>query len=85
MAAKDPHVRRISATAAGRARVAQADPAAMTAARRAGAAKANSPTSLARRLVKAWPDISAEVRAEVRDILAPLVAPDPPSRRRQQT
>lgn len=73
MAAKDPKQRTRSAAIAGRARVAQADPEAMTAARRAGAARANSPGTLARRIVAAWPDLSRVERDEIREILAPLL------------
>jgi hypothetical protein len=39
---------------------------------RAGAAAVNSPAGLARRIVKAWPGLSEQERAEVRGILAEL-------------
>lgn len=73
MAAKDPAQRTRSAAVAGRARVAQADPAEITAARRAGAAAVNSPAALARRIVRKWPELSRAERAEVRAILASLI------------
>lgn len=72
MAANDPHVRVDVARLGGLARVANADPAELTQARRAGAAAVNSPAALARRIVKAWPELDRAGRAEVRAILAAI-------------
>lgn len=46
---------------------------------RSGAAATNSVTSLARRIVKAWPSLGEDERGEVLAILAPLL-PRPPKR-----
>jgi acyl-CoA reductase-like NAD-dependent aldehyde dehydrogenase len=73
MAANDPDVRSGVARQGGLARVAKADPEEIARARRSGAAATNSAVALARRIVKAWPTLSRTQRAEVRDILAPLM------------
>lgn len=70
MAAKDPAKRAQIAATAGRARVANGDPADVARVARAGAAAVNSPAGLARRIVKAWPAMSRAERAEVDGILA---------------
>lgn len=76
MAANDPDVRKRVAAAGGTARQANGDPAELLAARRAAAAAVNSPAALARRIVKAWKSgkMTDDERAEVREILADLVA-----------
>lgn len=65
----DRATRQAVTSAGGRARAAamSADERAAVAA--AGARAVNSPAGLARRIVKAWPSLSASERAEVRAIL----------------
>jgi hypothetical protein len=69
----DPETRRVVASAGGRARIDALSPEQATVLGRAGAARANAPASLARRIAKAWPALSAEERAEVRAILRTLL------------
>jgi len=73
MAAHDPEKRREVAASGARARNATADPVEAFAARGAGGKAANSPASLARRIVKKWPEMTRAERAEVRAILAEIV------------
>lgn len=73
MAAHDLEKRRAVAAAGGHGRKEKADPATLTASGRAGAAAANAPATLARRIAKRWPDMTREERAEVRAILRPLL------------
>lgn len=82
MAANDAGVRKTVASAGGRARQANGDPAELLATRRAAAAAVNSPAALARRLVRAWAaGLEEEERAEVLGI---LTAGLPLARRRHQ-
>jgi hypothetical protein len=62
----------------GKQRWTDGDPEEVAATRRRAAATTNSPASLARRLVKAWPALTRAERAEVRAILAPLMPRDRP-------
>jgi hypothetical protein len=73
MAAREPGVRSAAARIGGLARVAKADPDEMRRTRQAAAAAVNSPTALARRIVKAWPGLSRKERTEVREILAAVM------------
>lgn len=65
--------RKAVTAAGGRARAAALSPEERSAIARAGAAKANRPASLARRIVDAWPSLSRAERAEVREILAAVM------------
>lgn len=58
------------APAGGRARAAAMSAEERAKMTRAGAAAINSPAGLARRIIKAWPSLSDEQRAEVDEILA---------------
>ena len=60
------------ARVAGRARMASMTPEERSDVARAGAAAANRPAALARRIAKAWPELPAFERAIVLKILAPL-------------
>jgi len=72
MAATDPDRRRTVAAEAGRVRAA-GDPDELFAVRGAGGRNANSILSLAKRVAAKWPDASRAERAEVREILGPLM------------
>ncbi len=74
MAAHDPERRREIAASGGRAR-ADRDHDMLSAAGRAGAAKAHTPEALARRLVKKWRtgELSRAELAAVRTILAEMM------------
>jgi len=68
-----PETRRAVASAGGRARVDALTPEQATELGRAGAARANAPAALARRIARRWPELTREERAEVRAILRPLL------------
>lgn len=72
MAASDPRVRKTVASSGGRARMAAADPDELRRTRQAAAAAVNSPAALARRIVKAWPELGRAEKSEVREILAAI-------------
>lgn len=59
--------------AGGRARAEALTPEARAASASKAARAAHSPAALARRIVKAWPDLSRAERAEVRDILRSVI------------
>jgi hypothetical protein len=67
-----PEDRQAVTSAGGRARVEALTPDERAELGRAGAAAVNSAAGLARRIVKAWPELTRAERAEVRAILAPL-------------
>lgn len=68
---KDTRARVTSAGGHGRARALTPDQ--RTASASSAARAAHSPAALARRIVKAWPDLSPAERAEVRAILRPTL------------
>lgn len=65
--------RKAASARGGKKRWTEGDPAEVAATRRSAAAATNAPANLARRIVKAWPELSRTERAEVRAILAPLM------------
>lgn len=83
----DPATRQRVTSAGGQGRAAALTPEQRAAIASAGAAASRSPAALARRIVKAWPDLSRAERAEVREILAPIMraAGGPKSERRARS
>lgn len=69
----DRETRQAVTAAGGRGRAAALSPDERAAIAAAGARAVNSPAGLARRIVKAWPGLSADERAEVRAILAEVL------------
>lgn len=69
MGSADPETRTRVGKAGGAGRAAALTAAERAASARAAARVANAPPALARRIVRAWPDLSAEDQAEVIGIL----------------
>jgi hypothetical protein len=69
----DRETRQAVTAAGGRGRAAALTPDERAAIAAAGARAVNSPAGLARRIVKAWPGLSAEEQDEVRTILTPVI------------
>jgi hypothetical protein len=74
MTTVDAETRQAVAAAGGRGRAEALTAAQRSEIARAGARAANSPAGRARSIVKAWAALTRAERAEIREILAPLMA-----------